>query len=113
MALTDMMLDATEAKEEAGISESDAPKYPYGLQLCLNDEALEKLQLDPLPPIGTVLTLVAQVKVTGVRSYEIQTEKTAGEPDENQESSVDLQITAMELQPADKPSAAERLYGKK
>jgi len=108
MALTDMTLDPADAKEEAGIT-PDAPKYPYGLQICLNDEVLEKLGITQLPKVGSVMRIVADVKVTGTRSYEIQTEKEVGEPDETSEQSVDLQITALEIN--DQSNAASLLYG--
>lgn len=113
MALIDMQLDRKEAQEEAGASPSDnLPKYPYGLCIYLDDETLEKLGLTQLPKVGTTLQLTAMVKVTGTRSHEIQTEKESGEPDENTSSSVDMQITAMELSAGQtQQSAASMLYG--
>lgn len=113
MAMIDMTLDPKEAKDEASPENSDMPKYPYGLCIYLDDDVLEKLGLTQLPKVGSSMTLTAVVKVTGTRTNEIQTEKTAGEPDENTSSSVDLQITAMELsEDTQRKSAASMLYPK-
>jgi hypothetical protein len=114
MALIDMQLDRKEAQEEVGASlrSDNLPKYPYGLCIYLDDETLEKLGLTQLPKVGTTLQLMAMVKVTGTRSHEIQTEKESGEPEENTSSSVDMQITAMELSAGQtQQSAASMLYG--
>lgn len=108
--MLNMQLTKTEAKEESG-NEPYLPKYPYGLCLYLDDETLEKLGITELPKVGTVMTLTAQVKVTSVRSSETQTEKSKGETDENTNSSVDLQITDMELQGVMK-DLAKSLYTK-
>lgn len=111
MTMIDMTLDKSEAQDEAGVSPC-LPKYPYGLCIYLDDETLEKLGLTQLPRVGSTMTLTAQVRVTGTRSNETQTEKESGEHDENTSSSVDLQITAMELSGAKATqSAASMLYG--
>jgi len=112
MPMIDMQLDRKEAQEETGAIAGDLPKYPYGLCIYLDDETLEKLGLTQLPKVGTTMQLTAMVRVTGTRSNEIQTEKEPGEADENTSSSVDLQITAMELGSSqDAQSSASLLYG--
>lgn len=86
-----MQLSKADAKDEAGIatpSDADLPKYPYGLSLCLDDELMMKLGLSELPKVGTNFTLQALVTVTSVRSNAQQDEV---------DSSIDLQITDMEL----------------
>jgi hypothetical protein len=62
----------------------DAPVYPFGLEVRLDEESLKKLGMEDLPEVGTVMTLVARVEVTAVSSH-------ASESGENQ--SVTLQIT--------------------
>lgn len=104
--MIDMKLTAKEAKAEVACcpAEEGGPAYPYGLSLNLDDEVLAKLGLTELPAVGTKMMLMAVVEVTGTSQYSNQ---------DGKEGNVNLQITAMDLQPADKPSAAERLYGKK
>ena len=81
--------EAAESMAVCGLSDpKDAPLYPYGLSLCVEQDLLLKLGLSELPPVGTVFMLTAAVEVTGVRSSQRQGE---------QDSSMDLQITDMEL----------------
>ena len=106
MALTDMTLTKDEAKEEAGL-EQDLPRYPYGLCICLDDETMKKLGMTDLPPIGAEMMLTARVRVKSVQAYECQTDDGA-----EKEQHADLQITAMEVVPAQAArSMAERMYG--
>lgn len=105
MALIDMTLTATEAKEAGCCSPSDdgGPKYPWGLAIYLDDETLAKLGITTPPDVGSKLQLVATVEVTGNSQRQTQ---------EGKDVSVDLQITAMELSGARaEPSAASVLYG--
>lgn len=112
MAMIDMQLDRKEAQEESCMTSPELPKYPYGLCIYLDDETLEKLGLTQLPKVGSTMQLTAMVRVTGTRSNEIQTEKEPGESAENTSSSVDLQITAMELGSSQNTqSTASLLYG--
>lgn len=109
MALVDMTLSKEEAKEESGLmsADYDMPRYPYGLCLCLDDDSLKKLGITSLPAIGTEMMITAKVKVTSVRSRETQTENQS-----DSESSVDMQITAMEIGANQEArSAATVLYG--
>jgi len=69
---------------------NDQPEYPYGLCLSLDDESLQKLGIDQLPDVGTVMHLVARVQVTSVSQYE----RTDGK-----NRDISLQITDMELKP--------------
>lgn len=103
MALTDMTLSAAEAKEASCCEpvEGDAPKYPWGLALYLDDETLAKLGIANLPDVGGKMQLMATVEVTGNSQRQTQEGKSV---------SLDLQITAMELT-GTAPSAATVLYG--
>lgn len=106
MALIDMTLSKEEAKEESYLSspsDDNLPRYPWGLSLCLDDDTLKKLGVGMMA-VGTQMTLTAQVIVTGTRSSQNQ----GGDS----EQSMDLQITAMEINSAaPAKSAADALYG--
>lgn len=88
--MTNMQMTAEEAKEYTQpIAVGDAPKYPYGLCLCLNDESLKKLGIsDPLP-VGTEVVITARAKVTSAGARE--------EIDGGKYANMDLQITDMEI----------------
>lgn len=106
MAMTNMKMSADEAKEYSGEATmaSDAPEYPYGLCLRLDDDALEKLGLTVLPAIGTELMVMAKVIVKSTSAYSRQ----GGEDHKD----VELQVTDMELGPVSSASsAASTLYG--
>lgn len=104
MAQVDMTMSSEEAKEQYEPTESDAPKYPWGLKLTLDDDALEKLGITSMPAVGTKMQLSATVEVCSTSAYSTQ----EGES----EASVSLQITAMELSGANSASdAATMLYG--
>jgi hypothetical protein len=103
-----MMVNLKMSKKEATeygstVPSSDGvPEYPYGLRICLDEEALAKLGLtDPLAP-GTPLKLHCIGFVQSASANKTQT--GADERD------VSIQITDMEV---DKPgpSAANVLYG--
>lgn len=98
-------MEKPRAKEkDASPEPGDAPRYPYGLQLHLDDEALEKLGLKALPRVQDKLRLVAQVSVVSVNEYE-------STDSDGVTRSVDLQITdmALDAEPESK-SLADRLY---
>lgn len=104
MAQVDMTMSAEEAKEQTEPSVSDAPQYPWGLRLSLDDDALEKLGITTMPAVGTKMQLSATVEVCSTSAYSTQ----EGES----EASVSLQITAMELSSGKTSSdAASLLYG--
>lgn len=101
MALVNMRSSAEEAAE---IASPEAPEYPYGLRISLNDDDMEKLGLTQLPAVGTKMTVTAQVEVCSASAYSDKD----GEP----EMSVSLQITDMELSGAAQGAdAATMLYG--
>lgn len=107
-SLINMQQSAEEVKEYTEPSVADAPKYPWGLCITLNDDSLEKLGVKVLPSVGTTLTLVAKVEVTGTRDTQTQ----GGES----QQSMDLQITDMQLDGLETDllgRAADMLYGKK
>ena len=65
-------------------------KYPYGLQIRLENESLEKLGIDKLPSAGKTMTLTAEVEVSGSNMHERLGDKTPS-------MSLELQITKLSL----------------
>ncbi len=86
--LVNMEMSKEEVKEyQEGPSPSEAPKYPWGLCIQLNDDSLKKLGLDKLPSAGTEVALVAKAQVTRVSENQTQSGDS--------EASLELQITHM------------------
>lgn len=104
MALVNMKMSPEEAKEECGMPEpADAPEYPWGLTLSLNDESMTQLGMTTLPAVGSKVRITAMATVTSTSADTTQggeTEKRTG-----------LQITDMELASDAGKSAADTLYG--
>jgi len=85
-----MEMSKEEAKEyNNGPSPEEAPKYPWGLCIQLNDESLKKLGVDKLPQAGTEVTIIAKAQVSRVSENQTQ----GGES----EASMELQITDMTM----------------
>jgi hypothetical protein len=106
-SLINMENTPAEAQQTVSPSAADAPKYPWGLNICLNDDSLEKLGVKTLPSVGTEVTIVARATVAATR-------ESATEGDGSQ-SSIDLQITDMQLDGLGMDlfgRAAKILYGK-
>ena len=85
-------------------SPGDAPAYPYGLNLCLDNESLAKLGITEPPPVGTEIVLRAKAVVTscGMRQ----------EQDGDKRVHCDMQITDMEFE-APPAEPAKRMYARK
>lgn len=112
MKLTNMKIDPKKREEKyASTVAMDAPMYPWGLNLTLDDEVLELLGLSKLPTVGKPMMLVARVDVTSVSERKDQSE---GGSTKNR--SVSLQITDLALAPdekGDEPAAQDVLYDSK
>jgi hypothetical protein len=106
--LVSMKLDPKSQEEKGETAASpmgEAPVYPYGLSIQLDEDSLEALGLEkPLPKVDAEMMLYAKVTVTSVSSNESQ----AGSA-----KSVGLQITDMCLEdaPAGGRDHASALYG--
>lgn len=89
---------------------ADMPIYPWGLQVRLDEDSLDKLGMEKLPAVDGELMLIAKVKVVGVSSNE----HSSNGKGKHKHKSVELQITDLCLEdvPADKDAASE-LYSKK
>jgi hypothetical protein len=108
MELKSMKMSPAEQKEYAQpslVTGPDAPSYPWGLCLTVDDDALEKLGLPALPTVGQTMMLMASVEVKSV---------SASQRGDELYRSLELQITDMALEPsaaAKKQDTAEVLYG--
>lgn len=107
-SLINMETTPAEAKEYTQPSVADAPKYPWGLCITLNDDSLDKLGVKTLPAVGTEVTIVAKATVS-------RTSENATEGNGNC-ATMDLQITDMQIDGLEADlfgRAADMLYGKK
>ena len=104
MGLVNMKMSKEEAKEQSSPSASGAPEYPYGLQLNLDDDAMEKLGIGDGMNVGDEVTITAKAKVTSKSGYQTM----VGDA----ENSVGLQITDMEVS-GESSKASKTLYDKK
>lgn len=88
--LVDMALTTQEQAESINkmpYAHGNAPKYPYGLCLCLNNETLEKLNVDRADwQIGDVFDLRCMAKVTSI---------SENENDSGKDCRVEMQIVMM------------------
>lgn len=100
--MINMKMSKEQAKEYSGatVAGGNEPAYPYGLELCLDDEGLKKLGYTEPPAVGTQLTLTAKIVVTSTGVNQQQ--------DGDKEARCSLQITDMEL--SDGKTGAQKLY---
>jgi hypothetical protein len=110
MALKDMSLTPEQAKAQMGYcspadgdddADDSGPKYPWGLSISLDDDAMAKLGLSA-PQVGSTMHMLAVVQITNYGLNEDQ---------KGSDQSMTLQITAMDLQPAGKPDVMSRAAG--
>ena len=101
------MKSKPEMEEMPGAMEEDAPEYPYGLCMHLGTDELTKLNITTLPEVGSTMMLHASVFVKSTSAY--------GTQGGGKDTKVDLQITDMEILPAegksDNTAMAAMLYG--
>ena len=65
MAMKDMKRTRAEIKE-ASQPMASQPEYPWGLCITLDNDSLDKLDIDELPKVGGRITIVAVARVTSV-----------------------------------------------
>lgn len=119
-AMVDLAKDPQEVKEEVAEMTSQpspaamrVPVYPYGMCLSMNEDVLEKLDLDgDLPEVGDMIHVVAMGKVTSVSQNEQE------QPDGTKKmcKRVEIQITHMaSIEDEDEEAAQKqrqiRFYG--
>lgn len=90
--------------------EEGKPRYPWGLQISLENEQLAALGIKDMPKTGETMTIQAVAKVTRCS----EEEREGSEPSR----SMSLQITDLGLdapekkrEPIDKEATARALYG--
>lgn len=100
--MINMKMSKEEATEQCSPSsvETEMPRYPYGLELSLDDDAMEKLGIGDGLNVGDEVQITAMAKVTRKSGYET----LVGDS----ENSISLQITDMEV--SGTPSEAKSLY---
>lgn len=109
MNLKSMKMTAEEKKSmiEGPAMSKDAPRYPYGLNIHLNDEVMQKLGLESLPKVGTKMMIMAVAVVESVSERDSQ--------DGGKRQDMSIQITDMSIEPhSDKKGEkelAKSLYG--
>ena len=93
MNLKSMKMTAEEKKSmmEPSLVEKDGPRYPYGLNIHLNDEVMQKLGLESLPKVGTKMMIMAVAVVESVSERDSQ----GG----GKRQDMSIQITDMCLEP--------------
>lgn len=89
----------------------DKPEYPYGLQIHLTENELDKIGMKNLPEPGTKMTMAAKVHVIGAMMHD--------GPD-GKHKSLHLQITHMSVggekeghEKTDGETKGKKLYGDK
>jgi hypothetical protein len=116
MTMVSMAMEKSEGKSEGCCCcspcscDSDKPRYPWGLQLTLQNEQLKALGISGLPKVGDTMTLQAVVKVTSCSEEECQGE----EPEMRmslQITELGLEAAAKKREPMDKAAIAKSLYG--
>lgn len=104
----DMKLPKDKRKEMAAPvatgSASEGPKYPWGLQLRLENESLDKLGIKELPEVGKECKVMGVAKVVSVEKRDQEGGKTSRH--------VELQITKLALEHEDDDEAFERGFKK-
>jgi hypothetical protein len=71
--------------------ESEGPDYPYGLELRLENDSLDKLGMSSLPKVGKKVSITA----TGVVTSVSQNESSKGNGHANRSVSVQIQKLAV------------------
>ena len=113
-AMVDMAMTPKERAENAPVmptSEYDGPKYPWGLSISLDEDALEKLEVDfESIEVGETYHLFVLAKVTAKSN----SERESGEP----RKCVEMQITHMGAESEDaedkeKTPTRSKMYKKK
>lgn len=103
--MVDMKMSKEEAKEQSSPSVNEGPRYPWGLQISLDDDACTKLGIGDDVNVGDEVTFSAKATVTSKSGYQTM----VGDA----ETTVGLQITDMEVGAAETSKKTKTLYDKK
>lgn len=104
-------VDERSSKPSTQAIADSIPKYPYGLCISLENEQLEKFEIDGDCEVGDMIHFCALARVTSVSSREKEKDK---------DHRIELQITHMAIESEDEENEesvrgekAERRYGEK
>ena len=106
MEMKNMMIP--KGKQETIVAEAvkESPRYPYGLNLRLENEAIDKLGIKEMPEVGEEVMVMAKAKVESCSMNE--------QSDGKKYRTISLQITDMMLHDVEeKMDHAKALYGEK
>lgn len=105
--MINMMMSQEDRDEYQDTVMAKQPLYPYGLCIQLDDETIKKLGITKLPEIDEVIEFCCKAQVVSLHSRK--------ESNDEDESSVCLQITDMEIVQEDESDdpdrMARKLYG--
>ncbi len=102
--MVNMKMSKEEAKEQCSPSTDEGPRYPYGLSINLDDDALTKLGIGDSVNVGDEVLITAKATVTSKSGYQTMVGDS--------ENSIGLQITDMEVSGGTQSKAAKTLYDK-
>jgi hypothetical protein len=102
MDMVNMKMSKQESTEAVSPSKQDGPRYPWGLNIGLENDVLDKLGMDTLPKVGDVVMVTAMAKIESVSMSE--------NSDKTKNRRVQMQITDMSVEPK-KPDVQKSLYG--
>lgn len=90
------------------VGKNSGPRYPFGLEISLDDASLKKLGIGELPAVGTYVKLRASARVTNVSSSENNRSKNGPR---NLSRNVRLQIERLAVD-EDEPESMEEAVEK-
>ena len=100
MKMANMKMAKADTKDMPCVAgSSDAPSYPYGLCLRLDNASLAKLGIGALPKVGAKMRISAMGVITSVSQHE-----SKNRDDRN----VEIQIQELAVENQEPPTAAER-----
>ena len=102
--MVNMKMSTEEAKEQFSPSINEGPRYPYGLSINLDDDALSKLGISDSVTVGDEVLITAKAMVTTKSGYQT----LVGDA----ETSLTLQITDMEVAAGSSTKTTKALYDK-
>ena len=107
--LVSMKMDPAASREKYGETvAAEAPSYPWGLTVTLDNDTLDKLGIE-LPEMGKNYMLLARVQVTRV-SADLNTYE--GKTTKNRSATLQITDCCLESDSGEGSSAADLLYGK-
>lgn len=100
-------MELTKKESSGGVecsppTKDSGPRYPFGLELRLDDVTLNKLGIEPLPKVGAYFKVRAEACVTSVSS----SEHTKGSP--NRTVCLQIERLAVDDEPDTMEEAVEK-----